>query len=165
MMLICNYQNSSFSTAGRAYHEQGKRQCQPRLQLPIGRKFVQCRVSTELKLKVQPKFQKKETFFKPFGQKTALFSSHTMNFDVKFQPLKMQPDYCQKVLSNLKISNKLEFPIIIQCLQVNYRRRIRIDQPPLAKHREYFQSWLDLVKEKGLSHVILNNIFFCNPVS
>jgi len=29
----------------------------------------------------------------------------------------------------------------------------------LAKHRENFQSWVDFVK-KGLSHVILNNLFF-----
>ena len=34
----------------------------------------------------------------------------------------------------------------------------------LVKNRENYQSWVYLVK-KGLSHVILNNIFFFNPVS
>ena len=35
-----------------------------------------------------------------------------MNFDMKFHPLQMQSDYCHKVLNNLKISNKLEFPSV-----------------------------------------------------
>ena len=39
--------------------------------------------------------------------------------------------------------------------------RARIYQPPLAKHRERFQSWVDLLK-KGLSHMMLNNLFFFN---
>ena len=34
----------------------------------------------------------------------------------------------------------------------------------LAKLKENFQSWVDFVK-KGLSHMILNNLFFSNSVS
>ena len=69
------------------------------------------RFSTELKLKFQPKFQKKVAFSSHLGRKSTLFSNHTMNFDMKFQLLKMLSDYCHKVLSSFKISNKLEFPI------------------------------------------------------
>ena len=68
------------------------------------------KVSTEQKLKFQPKFQKND-FFQHFGQKNALFSTQTISFDMKFQPLKMRSDYCHKVLNDLKISNKLKFPI------------------------------------------------------
>ena len=68
------------------------------------------RVSTELKLKFQQKFEKKVTFFSLLGKKT-LSSSRIMNFDTKFQPLKMWSNYCHKVLSDIKISNKFEFPI------------------------------------------------------
>ena len=68
-------------------------------------------VSTELNLKFQPKFQKQVTFPSLLGRKGTLFSSHTMYFDIKFQPLKMRSDYCHQELFDLKMSNKLDFPI------------------------------------------------------
>ena len=48
----------------------------------------------------------------------------------------MRPNYCHKVMNDIKISNKLEFPIHIQCLPVNYPRRVRIYQPPLQNIRK-----------------------------
>ena len=38
-------------------------------------------------------------------------SSHTINFDMKFQTSTMRSNYCHKALNDLKISNKLGFPI------------------------------------------------------
>ena len=51
------------------------------------------------------------TFSSLLGRKSTLFSSHTMNFDMKVQPLIMLSDYCHKVLSDLKIANELKFSI------------------------------------------------------
>ena len=109
------------------------------------------RVSTELKLKFQSKLQKKLPFSSLLGRKNTLFSSHTMKFDIKVQPLKMQSNCCYKVLSDLKISGK-------PCSEGK-------DLPTTpAKHWKSFQSWADLVK-KGLSLVILKNLLFFNTVS
>ena len=58
------------------------------------------RVSTELFLKFQLKFQKENHIFQPCGQKNKLSPSHNMNFDINFHP-QHRPE----------ISNKLEFPI------------------------------------------------------
>ena len=63
----------------------------------------------KVKVAIPAKFSEKSDLFPAFGQKNTLFSSHTMSFNMKFQPVNMQSDYCHKVLSDLKLSNKLEY--------------------------------------------------------
>ena len=58
-------------------------------------------MSTEYKFKFQPKLHKKQPF-PVFWEEKNTFYSHTMNFEIKFQPLQMSSDYCHKVLSDLK---------------------------------------------------------------
>ena len=116
--------------------------------------FFPNRVSIELKLKFQPKIQKKT----PLGRKYPFFSSHTMNFDIKFQPLKMRSDYCHKVLSDLGI------PYINLMPSGKTTPGGYGSTNHTGKHRGNFQFWVDLVK-KGLSSEILNNSVFLNPVS
>ena len=71
-----------------------------------------------------------------FGMKTNV---------MKFQPLKMLY-YCHQVLGRLKISNFLYKFNIFQWATPG-------DLPTtLEKHKEIFQSWINLVKE-GLSHM------------
>ena len=59
----------------------------------------------ESKLKFQPKFQKSDFFPGFWPEKNTLFSSHKVQFDMKFQPLKMRSAYFHKVLNDLKISS------------------------------------------------------------
>ena len=65
-------------------------------------------VSTELKLKFQPKFQKSD-FSQLFGLK--IDCSPAIPKCVYEIPAieKMRSDYCHKVLNDLKISNRFEF--------------------------------------------------------
>ena len=81
-----------------------------------------------------------------------------MNFDMKFQPLKMQADYHHKEMNDLKIFN-------INSMSSGKLPSVGKALPNTTlKHRERFQSWVDLMK-KGLSHMVLNNLVFFNPVS
>ena len=64
-----------------------------------------------VKVEIPAKVLEKSDLSSLLDRKTTLFSTHTMNFDMKCRPFTMLSDYCHKVLSDLNITNELEFPI------------------------------------------------------